>query len=217
MGEEISRKYTPISHIFSKGYFDLLIKVYHEGVNSEYPEGGKMSQWLDQLKIGENVIIRGPIGRLFYYGDGRFKLGTKEKPVVWREKTYKNVGMLCGGTGITPLYQLLLAASINSDSKVQYSMIFGNRSSADILLKEELDQLLNTSKLNFKLQHTIDKSEENWTGLVGYITRESIEKYIFPPGEDTLILLCGRAAMCKKYLFPILLDMGYKQQDIFIF
>jgi cytochrome-b5 reductase len=176
-----------------------------------------MSQWLDQLKIGEEISMRGPIGRLFYFGDGRFKLGTKEKPVVWREKTYKQVGMLCGGTGITPLYQLLLSASINSDPEVKYSMIFGNRTSSDILLKEELDQLQSSPNLKFELQYTIDKPEENWTGLVGYITKESIEKFIPPPSEDTLILLCGRGAMCKKYLFPLLLDMGYKQEDIFIF
>ena len=175
-----------------------------------------MSQYLDKLKVGDEVLMRGPIGRLIYYGEGRFKLGTKEKPVVWRQKTYKNAGMLCGGTGITPLYQILLAAAINKDS-VNYSMIFGNRSTADILLKNELDELQQNPNFNFKLQYIIDKEEENWSGLVGYINKENIEKYIPPPSDDTLVLLCGRGAMCKKYLFPLLLEMGYKEEDIFIF
>lgn len=176
-----------------------------------------MSQWLDKLTIGDKVMIRGPIGRLFYFGDGRFKLGSKEKPVQWREKKYKNIGMLCGGTGITPLYQLILASSINGDNAINYSMIFGNKTTSDILLKNELDNLTNNPNINFKIQYTINNQEKNWTGLVGYISRDHIEKHIFPPSDETLILLCGRGAMCKKYLFPLLIEMGYKHENIFIF
>ena len=40
-----------------------------------------MTQWLDKLEVGSDIFVRGPIGRIFYYGDGKLKLGTKEKPI----------------------------------------------------------------------------------------------------------------------------------------
>jgi len=175
-----------------------------------------MTQWLDKLEVGSDIFVRGPIGRIFYYGDGKLKLGTKEKPIKWYEKNYKKIGMLCGGTGITPLYQFLLAADINKDT-VEYSMIYGNRTSNDILLKQELDGFIRQKNFSLTINYTIDQYEEGWTGLTGYITKDKIEKYIFPPDEDTLIMLCGRGKMCKKYLKPMLIEMGHREENIYIF
>jgi NAD(P)H-flavin reductase len=72
-GEEISRKYTPISDIHVKGSFDILIKIYRKDTHPEYPEGGLLTQHLDSLELGSMIRMRGPIGRLMYYGNGHFK------------------------------------------------------------------------------------------------------------------------------------------------
>ncbi|KAJ6698275.1 putative proteinDH-CYTOCHROME B5 REDUCTASE-LIKE [Salix purpurea] len=53
----VVRPYTPISDPDSKGYFDLLIKVYPEG---------KMSQHFATLKSGDVVEVKGPIEKLRY-------------------------------------------------------------------------------------------------------------------------------------------------------
>lgn len=45
------------------GFFDVVIKVYGAGVHPKFPEGGQMSQYLDSLKIGDTVDIRGPVGK----------------------------------------------------------------------------------------------------------------------------------------------------------
>ena len=39
-----------------------MIKVYKAGVHPKFPEGGKMSQHLDSLEIGDTVDMRGPKG-----------------------------------------------------------------------------------------------------------------------------------------------------------
>ena len=46
--------------------------------------------------------------------------------------------MLCGGTGITPMYQVLKAVLLNPLDTVKGHMIFANRTEEDILLKEIL-------------------------------------------------------------------------------
>lgn len=105
--EECTRKYTPISTIYENGKFDLLIKVYFKNVHPKFPLGGMMSQYLNDLKLEEFIKVRGPFGKLTYLGDGNFKILTKYKPLTYKEKCYKKVGMLAGGTGITPFYQVL--------------------------------------------------------------------------------------------------------------
>jgi NAD(P)H-flavin reductase len=73
-GERVSRKYTPISWIFEEGKFKLLIKVYHKNVLPQFPEGGKMSQYLNDLTLGSNIQVRGPFGKITYLGNGKFKI-----------------------------------------------------------------------------------------------------------------------------------------------
>lgn len=216
MGEETSRKYTPVSPIHQKKKFDLLIKIYHKDTNPKFPEGGLMTQWLDRLNIGATVIFRGPIGRMIYYGDGLFKLGTKEKPIKWSEKKYNKVGMLCGGTGIAPFFQILQAADSNNDT-IEFSLIFGNKTSKDILLRNELDTFYKNQNFKFNVQYTINHMEEGWNGLVGHITKDKIETFLPPPADDVLVLLCGRGSFSKKYLSPLLVEMGYQKENIFIF
>jgi ferredoxin-NADP reductase len=62
------RAYTPISSDEDLGYFDLAIKVYWAGQHQDHPEGGKMSQFLESVSIGEEVEIKGPIGHFHYLG-----------------------------------------------------------------------------------------------------------------------------------------------------
>jgi hypothetical protein len=57
-----------------RGRFEMLIKVYFKGVHNEYPDGGKMSQHLNNIALGSNIKVRGPFGKLTYYGDGNVKI-----------------------------------------------------------------------------------------------------------------------------------------------
>lgn len=41
-----------------------------KGVHPKFPEGGKMSQYLNSLRIGDVVEFRGPSGLLTYAGRG---------------------------------------------------------------------------------------------------------------------------------------------------
>jgi cytochrome-b5 reductase len=49
---------------------NLLVKVYSP--NSDFPTGGRVSQYLDSLKIGECADIKYPYGKIRYLSDGKF-------------------------------------------------------------------------------------------------------------------------------------------------
>lgn len=45
-------------------------QVYAANVHPKFPEGGKMSQHMDSLAIGDTVDVRGPSGKVIYLGQG---------------------------------------------------------------------------------------------------------------------------------------------------
>ncbi|XP_058074528.1 NADH-cytochrome b5 reductase-like protein [Magnolia sinica] len=166
----VIRPYTPISDPDSKGYFDLLIKVYPDG---------KMSQYLASLKPGDVVEVKGPIEKLRYSPNMK-----------------KNIGMIAGGTGITPMLQIIEAILKNPDDVTQVSLLYANISPDDILLKEKLDMLA-ASHPNLKIFYTVDNPSKNWRGGKGFISKDMMLKGLPRPSEDTLILVCGPPGMMK--------------------
>lgn len=104
-GKTHQRSYTPITDNSSVGEFSLLIKVYKANVHPKFPEGGKMSQHLDALKIGDKMEIKGPKGHMEYLTGGKFTVKPLGKPLEHRQAN--QIIMLAGGTGITPMLQVL--------------------------------------------------------------------------------------------------------------
>jgi Na+-transporting NADH:ubiquinone oxidoreductase subunit NqrF len=43
----------------------------------KFPEGGKMSQHLDSLAVGDSIDVKGPVGHFVYEGRGKFSLNRK--------------------------------------------------------------------------------------------------------------------------------------------
>jgi len=64
----VVRPYTPIKPVLPEeedGTFQILVKSYlpNEG---PFPPGGTVSNWLDMLKVGEEIDFKGPNGEIQY-------------------------------------------------------------------------------------------------------------------------------------------------------
>jgi len=187
--KEIFRSYTPVSSDDELGYFDLLIKVY---------EKGAMSQYIDKLKVGDYLDVRGPKG-LFVY-----------KPNMVRE-----IGMLAGGTGITPMLQVIRAILKNHQDTTKIHLIFANVTEPDILLKTELDSLATDNK-NFKVYYVLNVPPEGWTGGIGFVSQEMIQKNFPAPAADVKVVMCGPPQM-NKAMLGHLQSIGYTEEQTFTF
>lgn len=75
--------------------------------------------------------------------------------------------------------------------QTKVSLIFGNISEDDILLRDTLDDV-DAKYPNFHLHYTLDRPSSNWTGSTGFVTQNMIQEHLPAPGDSTLILLCGR-------------------------
>ena len=68
------RPYTPTSSDEDLGHMDLVVKIYPANTHPKFPEGGKMTQYLESLAIGDTIDVRGPSGHLVYKGRGVFDI-----------------------------------------------------------------------------------------------------------------------------------------------
>jgi len=188
-GKEIFRSYTPVSSDDDLGYFDLLIKVYEKGL---------MSKYIDNLKVGDLLDVRGPKG-LF----------------VYRANMLRAIGMIAGGTGITPMLQVIRAIVKNPDDKTQVNLIFANVNDNDILLREELDGLA-AKHSNFKIYYVLNNPPEGWTGGVGFVSQEMCEQNLPKPSPDIKVVMCGPGPM-NKAMLGHLQSIGYPEEQTFTF
>lgn len=215
--ELVIRAYTPVSCDDDKGFVDLVVKVYKKGVHPKFPEGGKMSQHLESLAIGDRIAFRGPSGRLQYLGAGKFSIKKLRKDPAQIYEADK-VSLIAGGTGITPMLQLIREVLKRADTdKTQLSLIFANQTEDDILLKPELDDLAARYPEQFKLWYTLDRPNPEWTQGKGFITDEMIKEHLFAPSPSTLVLMCGPPPMVNYACIPALEKLGYQMDRTFAY
>jgi len=168
--KEIVRSYTPISGDHQPGFFDLLIK--------SYPTGN-ISKYMASLIVGQTIKVKGPKGAM-----------------VYTPNMVRHFGMIAGGTGITPMLQIIRAVIRGrpTGDKTEIDLIFANVNPEDILLKEDLDELA-TNDAGFRVHYVLNNPPENWDGGVGFVTPEMITNWLPKPAADVKLLLCGPPPM----------------------
>ncbi|CAO3675441.1 unnamed protein product [Rhizopus stolonifer] len=169
-GKEISRSYTPISS--DKGYFELLIKTY---------PNGSLSQYISNLNVGDKIGVKGPKGTFTYSAN-----------------MAKAIGIVAGGTGITPMLQIIKGILNNPKDKTKISLVFGNVTRSDILLENELNELVERHVEQFRVYHVLNEPPVGWEQGIGFITKDILEQRLPAPASDIKILICGPPGLIKS-------------------
>lgn len=148
--KEIVRSYTPVSSDEDVGHVDLLIKAYPTG---------NISKYVASLKIGDKIRVKGPKGAM-----------------VYTPNMVRHFGMIAGGTGITPMLQIIKAIERgrSAGDKTEVDLVFANVNADDILLKEDLDALAKKDP-GFRVHYVLNNPPEGWTGGVGFVTADMLK------------------------------------------
>lgn len=157
---------------------------------------GRVTNALAELEVGSNIGFRGPYGNTF--------------PI---EEWYgKNLLYIAGGIALPPMRCVIWNTLDLRDKYKDISIIYGARSVADLVYKNELKEWNNRADVN--LITTVDPGGEtsDWNGEVGFVP--TILSKVAPKSENTIAIVCGPPVMIK-YTFPVLNKLGFADKNIF--
>ena len=208
-GEMVVRRYTPISSNYDVGCVKFVIKAYRPC--ERFPAGGKMSQYLDAMKVGDFLDFRGPVGEFEYVADGDFLLDGEEQKGT-------RFNMIAGGTGITPCMQIAAEILRHPSDPTQVSLIFACREEGDLLMRSTLDEWAAEFPNKFKVTYILSDSwPKDWKYHTGFVDKSLFAEHLYPAGDDVYNLMCGPPIMLDRGCTPNLTALGHKKDKIFSF
>ena len=113
-----------------------------------------MSQYLENMSIGDSIDVRGPSGLCVYNGLGNFSVKPDKKSPA-KTLQVAQVSMIAGGTGITPMLQLITAVFRDPNDNTNLALLFANQSEEDILVREELEAIQAEHPDRFKVCYCV--------------------------------------------------------------
>lgn len=182
-GKMVSRSYTPTSNNSDLGRLELVVKVY---------PGGLITNYLASLKSGDLVEFRGPKGAMKYHRD-----------------LTKHLGMIAGGTGITPMYQLIRHICEDPKDNTKVTLLYGNQTESDILLRQELDGFQRKYPHKFSVWYVLGSAPAGWQYGTGFVTKDVIKEKLAVPATDSKVHLCGPPPMINA-MKKALVELGYE-------
>ncbi len=187
-GKEVQRSYSMSSSPSRPHTLDFTVK--------RLP-GGLVSNWLcDNIKLGDKIKVKGPIGRFSCL-----------------KKSSRKVLFIGAGSGVTPLMSMsrwLFDTASNIDAKVLFSF----RHHKDIIYRKELEMMADSAKaMDFAITLTGSYGKNNnWKDFSGRIDRVMLESFA-KDLNDRDVFLCGPEAFMKG-VKSLLEAMNYPMQRL---
>jgi cytochrome-b5 reductase len=221
-GKAVIRAYTPVRD--GEGWVDLLIKVYFANVHPRFPAGGLLTQHIDGLAIGDTIEVKGPIG---HYS---FPPQITGEPLCFNHvdkkkmQTFAKVGLIAGGSGITPVMQVATALLKDPATKVEVHILYANQTPTDILMADELNAIDKDARAH--VWYTVDRpggnpdhplNADDWKYSTGFINEAMVKEHLPAPADDVCTFMCGPPMMLEKACIPNLKRVGHEEFNIFAF
>ena len=148
-------------------------------------EHGEVSPWLvDEARPGDRFELRGPIGGYF----------------AWSVAAGGPLLLIGGGSGVVPLMAMLRhrAASGEAGRAVPVRLLLSSRSFADIIYREELEQL-GSALGGPGIVHTLtrERPPPGWRGHARRIDAPMLAEVGFAPVAAPKVFICGPTPMVE--------------------
>jgi ferredoxin-NADP reductase len=163
----------------------------------ERVKDGEVSPYLlDELRVGDQLELRGPIGGYF----------------VWTAAAREPVYLLAGGTGITPLMSILRHRH-RLPSRPPALLICSARSWEDIVYRDELEAMTRRDS-SFRLVYALTRQQpKDWRGHRGRINKGLLSANWFPPAHNPTIYVCGPTTFVETAA-SLLVELGFDPLSI---
>lgn len=155
---------------------------------------GRVSTALHNLKAGDTLYLRGPLGNGFPLAKLR----------------NHNILIVAGGIGLCPTRSLIQYIIDRRSEFKSFSLFFGTRSPQEQLFLEDLKQWRTSDAVRF--HETVDTGDNNWQGNVGVITT-LFNKTVIKP--NTRVIVCGPPVM-YRFVMLELMKIGIPTSNVYV-
>ena len=156
----------------------------------EIPDGEVSPYLSEELRPGDRLELRGPIGGYF----------------TWTEANGGPLLLVAGGSGVAPLMSMLRYREAIG-SAVPTILLYSSRSWDEIIYREELDRLSADPAL--RVIHTLTRSHPNgWDGYTRRIDAAMLKDTAGEPDPGRLAYVCGPTRLVEN-VANNLVALGY--------
>jgi len=136
-------------------------------------DDGEVSPYLtDELRVGDQIELRGPVGGYFVWEPGR------GGPLL----------LVGGGSGVVPLMAMLRQRA-GSGSDVPATLLLSSRSWDDVIYRDELARL---DGGRCKVVHTLTRAQpDGWTGYARRVDAPMLQEVGPAARERPQVFVCG--------------------------
>jgi ferredoxin-NADP reductase len=162
-------------------------------------DDGEVSPYLvDELRRGDGLEIRGPIGGYF----------------VWDVAVGGPLLLVAGGSGIVPLMAMLrrrARADASSRASVPVRLLYSARTPDNAIYHAELEQLADPL-VNVVFTFTRN-APPTWTGYRRRIDRAMLESVSWPPSAAPHAYVCGPTVLVES-VASLLVELGHEPSRV---
>ncbi len=183
-GYQTERSYSIASPSTVQGRLTLTVERLDDGEVSPY--------LADELRIGDKVELRGPIGGYF----------------VWEPLMGGPLLLVAGGSGIVPLMAMIRQRNVLG-SMVPTRLLYSARSYDEIIYHDELASLVSKSE-GLEVIYTLTRTQPaNWTSYHRRVDNDLLRDVAWAGSEMPLAYVCGPTQFVET-VAQGLLPLGYE-------
>ena len=197
--EPVTRAYSMSNYPDERGVIMLNVRVASPPPRS--PEGtppGKMSSYMFNLRVGDEVTISGPFGEFF------------------AKETGAEMLFIGGGAGMAPMRSHIFDQFRRLSTSRRVSYWYGARSLREAFYLDDFDAIARENE-NFDWHLALSEPlpEDNWTGYTGFIHQVVLDNYLTDHSapEDIEYYLCGPPMMLQACM-NMLDSLGVEKENI---
>jgi len=164
----------------------------HLVLTVERLDDGEVSPYLtDELRPGDELELRGPIGGWF----------------IWDDSLGGPLLLVGGGSGVVPL-RAMLRHHRSAGSSVPARLLYSARTLEEVIYRGELDRLAASGDVDVRVTLT-RQAPGDWQGYRGRVNRELLAEVAWPAAESPLVYVCGPTGFVEA-VAESLVELGHE-------
>jgi len=206
-GETLQGFFSPITRPNDEGVIGILCRVDSKG--------GPIVKLLEYSRPGNVLQVKAM---------GGLALDFQDSGIFWKGRQIKRFGMICGGTGIAPMIQIIreyIHFVSRSDPKnispMGLNLVYAAEEESDLAFMTILDGIKRDYPEHFRFYPVLNKPPLGWAEGVGFVDSHDLRRHLFhPPNETDLVVMCGppvfETIMCRT-----LEKLGFESRHYFAY